>query len=161
MITRALVVRQLQGLGERLVVLQRAATAVGPHDAQQAAVLQAAGGLLDRLLVQVHHRIAAAGLVAGTAQAAEGERVGRRHGHLLLQQAAQDALLDGVEIHAADPNHNSLTRGAASLSRGKIATDLFLGVETVKTHVRNLLAKLGVRDRVQAVILAYESGFIR
>jgi DNA-binding NarL/FixJ family response regulator len=38
---------------------------------------------------------------------------------------------------------------------------LFLGVETVKTHVRNVLAKLGARDRVQAVIMAYESGFIR
>jgi DNA-binding NarL/FixJ family response regulator len=34
-------------------------------------------------------------------------------------------------------------------------------VETVKTHVRNVLAKLGARDRVQAVIAAYESGFIR
>jgi DNA-binding NarL/FixJ family response regulator len=38
---------------------------------------------------------------------------------------------------------------------------LFLGVETVKTHVRNVLAKLGARDRVQAVITAFESGFIR
>jgi DNA-binding NarL/FixJ family response regulator len=34
-------------------------------------------------------------------------------------------------------------------------------LETVKTHVRNVLAKLGVRDRVQAVITAYESGFIQ
>lgn len=34
------------------------------------------------------------------------------------------------------------------------------GRETVKTHVRSVLAKLGVRDRVQAVITAYESGFI-
>ncbi len=42
----------------------------------------------------------------------------------------------------------------------EIATELVLGLETVKTHVRNVLAKLGVRDRVQAVITAYESGFI-
>ncbi len=41
------------------------------------------------------------------------------------------------------------------------ATELVLGLETVKTHVRNVLAKLGVRDRVQAVITAYESGFIQ
>ncbi|MGH3164310.1 MAG: response regulator transcription factor [Trebonia sp.] len=46
-------------------------------------------------------------------------------------------------------------------SNAEIATELFLGVETVKTHVRNTLAKLRVRDRVQAVIRAYESGFIR
>jgi DNA-binding NarL/FixJ family response regulator len=42
-----------------------------------------------------------------------------------------------------------------------VAAELFLSVETVKTHVRNVLAKLGARTRVQAVITAYESGFIR
>jgi DNA-binding NarL/FixJ family response regulator len=46
------------------------------------------------------------------------------------------------------------------LSNSEIAGELFLGVETVRTHLRNLLGKLGARDRVQAVILAYESGFI-
>jgi DNA-binding NarL/FixJ family response regulator len=46
-------------------------------------------------------------------------------------------------------------------SNSEIAAELFLGVETVKTHVRNVLAKLSARDRVQAVITAYESGFIR
>jgi DNA-binding NarL/FixJ family response regulator len=38
---------------------------------------------------------------------------------------------------------------------------LFLGDATVKTHVARILAKLGLRDRVQAVVLAYESGFVR
>jgi DNA-binding NarL/FixJ family response regulator len=50
---------------------------------------------------------------------------------------------------------------AQGRSNAEIAAELFLGVETVKTHVRNVLAKLGARDRVRAVITAYESGFIR
>ncbi|WP_166346084.1 response regulator [Phytoactinopolyspora limicola] len=50
---------------------------------------------------------------------------------------------------------------AAGKSNLEIAADLYLGVETVKTHVGNVLAKLGVRDRTQAVIAAYESGFVR
>ncbi len=49
---------------------------------------------------------------------------------------------------------------AQGRSNAEIATGLFLGVETVRTHVRNILAKLRVRDRVQAVIAAYDSGFV-
>ena len=49
---------------------------------------------------------------------------------------------------------------AHGMSNAEIARQLFLGEATVKTHVSNCLAKLGVRDRVHAVIYAYEAGLI-
>ncbi|MCU1498550.1 MAG: DNA-binding response regulator [Acidimicrobiales bacterium] len=49
---------------------------------------------------------------------------------------------------------------AAGRSNAELATHLFLGEGTIKTHISNILSKLDLRDRVQAVVFAYESGLV-
>ena len=92
------------------------------------------------------------------------------HGESLLFPAALRRLVTsrggggaGDRLQGAgltDREAEVLRRMAAGLSNAEIAAELVVGVETVKTHVRNVLTKLGARDRTQAVIAAYESGFI-
>ncbi|MFD0686769.1 response regulator [Actinomadura fibrosa] len=93
------------------------------------------------------------------------------HGDTLLFPAAIRAL---AARHGPAPDgaaarwHGRLTEREADVlrlmakgrSNAEIAAELFVSPQTVKTHVGNVLGKLQARDRTQAVILAYETGFI-
>jgi len=73
------------------------------------------------------------------------------------QQPDRDALLSRL----TDRERAVFARLAAGLSNREIAGEMHLSQGTVKIHVGRILAKLGLRDRVQAVVLAYESGLIK
>ncbi len=104
-------------------------------------------------------------LLAAIRQAAAGEAllapsVTRRLIERFVGAAPADPGLRGRIDSLSAREREVLALVAQGRSNAEIARALFIGDATVKTHVARMLAKLGARDRIQAVVMAYESRFV-
>ncbi|MBM7366849.1 LuxR C-terminal-related transcriptional regulator [Gordonia hydrophobica] len=116
-------------------------------------------------------RIGASGFLLKDAPADELVRAVRvvAAGDALLAPSVTKRLIEQVTARAARPATSAasvltprelevLSTVADGKSNAEIAKELFVSEQTVKTHVSNMLTKLGLRDRAQAVVFAYENG---
>jgi DNA-binding NarL/FixJ family response regulator len=102
--------------------------------------------------------ILAAVRVVGAGEALLAPSVTRR---LISEFASRKRLAVPAELDRLTPReHEVLLHVAAGLTNAEVARTLCLAEQTVKSHVSSVLFKLELRDRVQAVILAYESGLV-
>jgi DNA-binding NarL/FixJ family response regulator len=104
-------------------------------------------------------------LVAAVRSVAAGEElfaptVLRRLVSAYVREPPDDAV-GTVLAPLTDRERDVLREMAAGRTNAEIAEALYLSPATVKTHVTRILTKLGLRDRVQAVVLAYETGLVR
>ncbi|MEU3691187.1 response regulator transcription factor [Streptomyces narbonensis] len=84
-----------------------------------------------------------------------------RFSPMLPSTGTETRAVDSALARLTDREREVMMLVAQGLSNGEIAARLVLSEATVKTHVGRILTKLGLRDRVQVVVLAYESGLVR
>jgi DNA-binding NarL/FixJ family response regulator len=150
-----------------------AASSAGPSSAASSAVAASSPGAVDEPGIAAL-RAGAHGLLAKDAPSADLAAAIRAlaAGQSVLAPVALHRLLSGPPV---EPDPGELPRDYAGLtdrerevlllvgrgrSNAEIAAELGVGETTVKTHVGRVLTKLGLRDRVAAVVLAYEHGLI-
>jgi DNA-binding NarL/FixJ family response regulator len=118
----------------------------------------AAGFVLKR--IQPEHLIAGIHTVAAGNGLLAPQIIPAVIGQIARQSGPDDAAL--LRLQQLTPRERDvLTEVAHGLSNAEIAARLVVEESTVKTHMKRLLAKLHLRDRVHAVILAYETGLVR
>jgi DNA-binding NarL/FixJ family response regulator len=109
--------------------------------------------------------VTADGLVGAVTRAAAGEPVlapevlSRVMGHFALRPPLPGSLPRGFD-ELSEREREILALIGAGRSNAEIAAELVISMATVKTHVRHVFAKLDVRDRVQAVVLARDAGLV-
>ena len=141
--------------GTKVVVL----TTFGEDAYVEAALRAGVSGFLLKVsppeqLIQAVRTVAAGG---GLLDPAVTVRVIESFAQAPSARTPRSAALDALTERERDV----LARIAHGKSNAEIAAELFLGEATVKTHVSNVLHKLGLRDRVQAVVAAYELGLVQ
>ena len=133
-------------------------TSFGDEQAVMAAIVAGAGGFM--LKDAPPSQLAEAVRTVAAGEALLAPAVTRRVVERWVRRPVPDAAASAALDRLTEREHEVLLQVAAGLSNAEVATALFLSEATVKTHVTRVLAKLGLRDRVQAVVFAYEHGLV-
>lgn len=150
--------RRIRAAGERPRILML--TTFDLDEYAFAALKAGAGGFLLKDVPPTELLFAIRAVHSGDAVVAPSttRRLIDQFAHLL---PADDARPPSELAALTEREHEVLVLVAQGLSNAEIAVGLFLSEATVKTHVGRILAKLGLRDRVQAVVYAYEHGLVK
>jgi len=150
--------RQLAGLGQdgpRILILTTFDLDQYVYDALRAG---ASGFLLKDVTAE---RLFDAVRVVAAGDALLAPAITRRLISEFARLRSQPAIPSAGALAALTPRETQVLRlVAAGLSNQEVAAQLMVTEETVKTHVSRVLGKLGLRDRTQAVVTAYESGLV-